>query len=168
MVILYHHHRLFSPLSRSCGRTFILPLQTTRFLASSLFSRSCLQSSLIVASQVFFGRPRGLLPSTSHPFQALLTQSDPSFLTTCPYHLSLFLLMQSVISSNLSFPSAHPWSAAHVSFFRKAFLAFCCLLFLFSFHNPLSLARSRYHITCSFAHRSGRPYLSSLKRVPLR
>ena len=54
----------------------------------------------MVASQVFFGPPRGLLPSTSHPFQALLTQSDPSFLTTCPYHLSLFLLMQSVMSSS--------------------------------------------------------------------
>ena len=96
----HHHHRLFSPLSRSRCRTFILLLHSTRLLASSLFSRSCLQSSLMVASQVFFGRPRGLLPSTSHPFQALLTQSDPSFLTTCPYHLSLFLLMQSVMSSS--------------------------------------------------------------------
>ena len=96
-----NHHHLFRPLSQSRGRTFaILLLQTALFLASSQFSRSWLQSSLMVASQVFFGRPRGLLPSISHPLQALFTQSDSSFLTTCPYHLSLFLLMHSVTSSN--------------------------------------------------------------------
>ena len=75
----------------------ILLFHTEWILAPLRFSHSILQSSVMVASHVFFGRPRGLLPSTSHPFQALLTQSAPSFLTTCPYYLSL---MQSVMSSN--------------------------------------------------------------------
>ena len=42
------------------------------------------------------------------------------------------------------------------------------ILFSFSVRNLLSLARSRYHITYSSAHKSWRLYLSSLKRVPWR
>merc|ERR1711893_544395 len=108
------HHRLFRPFSRARGRTFaVKSFQFCRSKASSRRSPRRLQSSEMVASQLFFGRPRGRLPSTSHVLQALFTQSSSVFLTTCPSQRSLFLLILSemssrpvsFLSSSLDFPS---------------------------------------------------------------
>jgi len=52
-------------------------------------------------SQVFFGLPLGLAPSTSHSIQ-FFTQSLSSFHNTCPYHRNLFHCSTEIMSSNPS------------------------------------------------------------------
>ena len=54
--------------------------------------------SLTMSFLVFLGLTTGLLPSTLYSIN-LFTQSSSPFLITCPYHLSLPLLMQVVIGS---------------------------------------------------------------------
>jgi len=54
-----------------------------------LCDRPKLSASFLTQShQVFFGRPLGLIPLTSHVIQRL-TQSLSSFHSTCPNHLNL-------------------------------------------------------------------------------
>jgi len=54
-------------------------------------------------SQVFFGLPLGLVPSTSYSIH-FLTQSLSSFRSTCPYHRNLFRCSTEIMSSNSSLP----------------------------------------------------------------
>ena len=51
------------------------------------------------SNQVFFGHPLCLIPSTSHVIQCL-TQSLPSFRSTCPNHLYLLFLIIKLAGSN--------------------------------------------------------------------
>ena len=65
---------------------------------SSLSILGCAISTSTLSNHVFFGLPTGLLPSTLYSIH-LFTQSSSPFLITCPYHLSLPLLMKVVIGS---------------------------------------------------------------------
>jgi len=51
-------------------------------------------------SQVFFGLPLGLAPSTSYSIQ-FFTQSLSSFRNTCPYHRNLFCVVPRLCHLNL-------------------------------------------------------------------
>jgi len=52
-------------------------------------------------SQVFFGLPLGLAPSTSYSIHFFI-QSLSSFCSTCPYHHNLFCCSTKIMSSNPS------------------------------------------------------------------
>ena len=64
------------------------PLHLSRLRASSFFKPISVSSSTCFF-QVFFGRPRFLLPLTSR-FRATLKTLSSSLLSTCPYHLTPF------------------------------------------------------------------------------
>ena len=93
------------PLTEMAGFTpFLLQLLTlrpSRFLSQGIL---LLQTNLLCLLfhffQVFFGRPRFLLPLTSR-FRATLKTLSSSLLNTCPYHLTPFAVAyQSIVSFN--------------------------------------------------------------------
>jgi len=66
---------------------------------ASFWDRPKLSMSFLTQShQVFFGRPLGLIPSTSHVIQRL-TQSLSSFRSSCPNHLNLLFLIYLIMLS---------------------------------------------------------------------
>ena len=77
--------------------TFLLHL----FLSwtSSLSISSSTISASTLSNHVMLGLPTGLLPSTLNSIH-FFTQSSSLFLVTCPYHLSLPLLMTVMLNSN--------------------------------------------------------------------
>ena len=87
-----------SPLNRD-GRIYPIPsaiactpsLHLSRLGASSFFKPIFFVSSSTCFFQVFFGRPRFLLPLTSRSRATLKTLSS-SLLSTCPYHLTPFVV----------------------------------------------------------------------------
>ena len=84
------------PISSAIARTPSLHL--SRLRATSLFKPLFSVSSSTCFSQVFFGRPRFLLPLTSR-FRATLKTLLPSLLSTCPYHLTPFAVANRSIVS---------------------------------------------------------------------
>ena len=70
------------------GSPLILLLHLFLDCASSWDRPKLSKSFLTKSHQVFFGRPLGLIPSTSRVIQRL-TQSLSSFRSTCPNHLNL-------------------------------------------------------------------------------
>ena len=83
------------PLAEMAGFTpfllqfLALRLHLSRLRASSFFKPIFSVSSSTCFFQVFFGRPRFLLPVTSR-FRATLKTLSSSLLSTCPYHLAPF------------------------------------------------------------------------------
>ena len=65
---------------------------------SSLLISSSAISASTVSNYALLDPPTGLLPSTLYSIH-FFTQSSSPFLITCPYHLSLPLLMTVVIGS---------------------------------------------------------------------
>ena len=95
------------PFSRD-GRIYPIPsaisrtpsLHLSRLRASSFFKPTFSVSSSTCFFQVFFGRPRFLLPVTSR-FRATLKTLSSSLLSTCPYHLTPFAVAnRSIVSFN--------------------------------------------------------------------
>ena len=76
--------------------TFLLHLLLS-WTSSLSISSSAIPASTL-SNHVFLGLPTGLLPSTLYSIH-FFTQSSSPFLITCPYHLSLSLLMKVVIGS---------------------------------------------------------------------
>jgi len=72
-----------------------------RSMASSLFSPHAWQVFFHNLSQVFFGLPLGLAPSTSYSIH-FFTQSLSSFRNTCHTHCNLFRCSTEIMSSNTS------------------------------------------------------------------
>ena len=70
----------------------LLPWTSSLSISSSAISASTL------SNHVFLGLPTGLLPSTLYSIH-FFSQSSSPFPITCPYHLSLPLLMKVVIGS---------------------------------------------------------------------
>ena len=71
---------------------FLLSWTSSLSISSSVISTSTLYN------HVFLGIPTGILHSTLYSIH-FFTQSSSPFLITCPYHLSLPLLMKIVICS---------------------------------------------------------------------
>src|SRR5260221_2820186 len=71
------------------GSPFNLLCHSTRSRASSRLRPISFMSLFTTSTHVFFGLPLGFGPSTSKTVQPF-TQSQSSFLSTCPNHLSLF------------------------------------------------------------------------------
>ena len=102
-----------SVLIRCCpfnkdGRIYSIPsaiaptrsLHLSRLRASSFFKPIFFVSSSTCFFQVFFGRPRILLPLTSR-FRATLKTLSSSLLSTCPYHQTPFAVAnRSIVSFN--------------------------------------------------------------------
>ena len=85
-----------------------------RSSASSSLAPTCLMSSSTVFLQLFFGRPGGLLPSTVSSM-ILPRGSCSSLLLTCPYHLSLLLLITTSSGSTPHLPATSSlltWSSS--------------------------------------------------------
>ena len=78
------------PIPSAFARTPSLHL--SRLRASSFFKPIFSVSFSTCFLQVFFGRPRFLLPLTSR-FRATLKALSSSLLSTCPYHLTPFALL---------------------------------------------------------------------------
>ena len=78
--------------------TFTILLHLLLSWTSSLSISSSAISTSTLSNHVFLGLPTGLLPSTLYSIH-FFTQSSSPFLITCPYHLSLPLLMKVVIGS---------------------------------------------------------------------
>ena len=78
--------------------TFTILLHLLLSWTSSLSISSSAISTSTLSNHVFLGLPTGLLPSTLYSIH-FFTQSSSPFLITCPYHLSLPLLMTVVIGS---------------------------------------------------------------------
>ena len=78
--------------------TFTFLLHLLLSWTSSLSISSSAISASTLSNHVFLGLPTGLLPSTLYSIH-FFTQSSSPFLITCPYHLSLPLLMKVVIGS---------------------------------------------------------------------
>jgi len=77
-------------------------LHLSRSMASSLFNLRVWQSFSTI-SQVFFGLPLGLAPSTSYSILTpFFIQSLSSFRSTCPYYRNLFRRSTNIMSSNPS------------------------------------------------------------------
>ena len=76
--------------------TFLLHLLLSWTSSFSISSSDISASTL--SNHVFLGLPTGPLPSTLYSIH-LCTQSSSPFLITCPYHLSIPLLMKIVIGS---------------------------------------------------------------------
>ena len=93
---------LFSPaIARAMSLNF------ARFKASSFFKPIFSISS---SACFFFDRPHFLLPLTSRSRETLKTLS-PFILSTCPYHLTLFVgASQSIVSFNPACPSVLQYS----------------------------------------------------------
>ena len=94
---------------------------------SSLSNSNSAISASTLYNYVLLGFPNGLLPSTLNSIY-FFTQSSSLFLITCPYHLSLPLLMKVVLGSTptnllnsiLVFhrDSTHPSNHLHLCFFK--------------------------------------------------
>ena len=116
------------PFSRD-GRIYPIPsaisrtpsLHLSRLRASSFFKPTFSVSSSTCFFQVFFGRPRFLLPVTSR-FRATLKTLSSSLLSTCPYHLLHLLLL-----TGLSFPSTLKYPSVERNYCSR----FIQILFLF-------------------------------------
>ena len=78
--------------------TFTFLLHLLLSWTSSLSISSSAISASTLSNHIFRGLPTGLLPSTLYSIY-FFTQSSSPFLITCPYHLSLPLLMKVVICS---------------------------------------------------------------------
>ena len=78
--------------------TFTILLHVLLSWTSSLSISSSAISTSTLSNHVFLGLPTSLLPSTLYSIH-FFTQSSSPFLITCPYHLSLPLLMKVVICS---------------------------------------------------------------------
>ena len=107
-------------------------------------------------SSVIFGLPLPLLPSTVISI-LFFTQSFPSFLNTCPIHLSLLCLITSLIFSmpilSFSICLLSQWHSIYLSCHSHfSSLKFC---FLLSFHCPY------FHILLNFKHMPHRLSLST-------
>ena len=95
----------YCPFSRD-GRIYHIPsaiartpfLHLSRLRASFFFKPIFSVSSSTCFFQVFFGRPRFLLPLTSR-FRATLKTLSSSLLSTCRYHLTLFTVANRSIVS---------------------------------------------------------------------
>ena len=80
-------------------------------------------SASTLTNHVLLGRPTGLLPSARSMLHTLFTQFSSLVLITCPYHLSLLLLMTVVIdptpvnflNSSLNCPSVCQENTTHPS-----------------------------------------------------
>ena len=78
--------------------TFTILLHLLLSWTSSLSISSSAISDSTLSNHGFLGLPTGLLPSTLYTIH-FFTQSSSPFLITCPYHLSLPLLMKVMIGS---------------------------------------------------------------------
>ena len=67
---------------------------------------------LLLSNHVFLSLPNGLLPSTLYSIH-FFTQSSSHFLITCPYHLSLPLLMKVMINRCADFDTT-PHDVKHL------------------------------------------------------
>ena len=83
----FHRDDRIYPIPSAIARAPSLHL--SRLRASSFFKPVFSVSSSTCFFQVFFGRPRFLLPLTSR-FRATLKTLSSSLLSTCPYHLTPF------------------------------------------------------------------------------
>src|SRR5260221_12646629 len=95
------HIRFNSPVSRfnRVGRSpFNLLRHSTRSRASSRLRPISFMSLFTTSIRIFFGLPLGFGPFTSKMVQPF-TQSQSSFLSTCPNHLSLFCFTTTLITS---------------------------------------------------------------------
>ena len=104
--LLYTYYRFIVRFPRVLDFLFITFTFFIHFLLSwtSSLSISCSAiSASTLSNHVFLCLPTGLLSSTLYSIH-LFTQSSSPFLITCPYHLSLPLLMKVVI---LSFNEIH-------------------------------------------------------------
>src|SRR5260221_56975 len=93
--------RFNGPVSRftRVGRSpFNLLCHSTRSWASSRLRPISFMSLFTTSIHIFFGLPLDLGPSTSKTLQPF-TQSQSSFLSTCPNHLSLFHFTTTPIAS---------------------------------------------------------------------
>ena len=86
--------------------TFTIFLHLLLSWTSSLSISSSAISTSTLSNHVFLGLPTGLLPSTLYSIH-FFTQSSSPVLITCPYHLSLPLLMKVVIGSTPFFSILH-------------------------------------------------------------
>ena len=88
------------PISSAIARTPSLHL--SRLRALSFFKPIFSVSSFTCFLQVFFGRPRFLLPLTSR-FRATLKTLSSFLLSTCPYYITPFAVAnRSIVSFNLN------------------------------------------------------------------
>jgi len=81
--------------------SFISFLHLLRSIASSLLNLCAWQSFCTTFSQVLFGLPLGLAPSTSYSIHTF-TKSLSSFRNTCPYYRNLFWCSTEIMSSDPS------------------------------------------------------------------
>ena len=88
---------------------FLFITFSLHFFLSWISSLSIFSSAITASTHsnhVLLGLPTGLLPSTLNSIH-FFTQSSSAFLITCPYHLSLTLLMTVVIgSTSTSLPNS--------------------------------------------------------------
>ena len=104
LALLYIYYRFIVCFPIGLDFLFITFTFLLHFLlswTSSLSISSSAISASTLSNHVFLGLPTGLLPSTLYSIH-FFTQSSSPFLITCPYHLSLPLLMRVVIGSTPS------------------------------------------------------------------
>ena len=99
---IFHVVYILSVYSRFSDRVG-LPLHNIRSPSHSVMDiflsiSSSVISASTLSNHVLLGLPTGLLPSTLYYIHFFIQSSSP-FLITCPYHLSLPLLMTVVIGS---------------------------------------------------------------------
>ena len=121
------------------NKQFELLLHLLLSWTSSLSISSSAISASTLSNHVFLGLPTGLLPSTIYSIY-FFTQSSSPFLITCPYHLSLPLLMKVVIGST---PTNHLNSSFVLLSFNEIphIHLIICISALSNF-NPTSTSKS--------------------------
>src|SRR5260221_1812061 len=91
------------------GPPFNLLRHSTRSWATSRLRPISFMSLFTTSIHVFCGLPLGFSPSTSKTVQPY-TQSQSSFLSTCPNHLSLFRFTTTTIASIFGSAEYSIWS----------------------------------------------------------
>ena len=118
--------------------TFTFLLHLLLSWTSSLSISSSAISASTLSNHVFFGLPTGLLPSTLYSIH-YFTQSSSPFLITCPYHLSLPLLMKVVIGSTPT--SLLNYSFVLLSFNEMPHIHLIIFISALSNFNPTSTSK---------------------------
>ena len=85
-------------VSNECNEPISCLVQPISTHVGEVMYFSSVMSASTLSNHVLLGRPTGLLPSTRYSIH-FFTHSSSLFLITCPYHLSLPLLMTVVIGS---------------------------------------------------------------------
>lgn len=133
-------------------------------LASLGLTPSSRMSAATVCCHVFRGRPTGFGPSTAI-FVQLFTQSVSSFLSTWPNHLSLLLLMTSLMGSLMGFSGPH-MAVSSPAIYHTSISASSSLSFPSSAHGQHPWPMSRSRMPYSSSHMRCTPGPSSSEVAP--